>query len=87
MPIIYKMAAVCDGCGKVLEEATVKKSSIDSVRWDWEIKWKKAGVMKQDRAYRSAKIFCQPCADGPVSLPAHEITFCFPGSDKPVKAK
>lgn len=66
------MTAICDGCGKVMNEATVSVTKIDPTRWDWERQWKKAGVLIRRMFKAKTKIYCQPCADGrPIKTVEH----------------
>jgi len=62
--IEYIIIAICDKCGDHIEPATyVKKSELDSKRWDWEHKWKQEGVMQGlPSLYGKRKLYCRKCA-------------------------
>lgn len=66
MAIEYTMRAVCDGCQREVEVRTVvKKSNIDSIRWNWSRKWKEEGVMEGlPNRYGKRKLYCAKCAGG-----------------------
>jgi hypothetical protein len=64
MSIEYTMRAVCDQCGTEIEPPTpVKKTDIDSLRWDWQHKWKRSGVMQGlPNNHGKYKLYCAECA-------------------------
>jgi hypothetical protein len=62
--IEYRMTATCDGCGLILEQATVKVTKIDPTRWDWRRKWQSNGTLIVERMYKASLIYCPACADG-----------------------
>ncbi len=64
MAIEYTMRAVCDQCGREIEPATkVKKSKIDSKRWEWERSWEAKGHMQGlPNLYGKRKLWCMKYA-------------------------
>lgn len=64
MAIEYTMSAKCDQCGALIEPATVvRKSEINSTRWEWLRKWAARGVMLGLPSLRGQpKLYCERCA-------------------------